>query len=253
MNRAPARVAELARSAGLAVVAGVAATVAAAGLAACQGPVEPEAWQLDQDRVLGVRATPPRIAAGEHAMVDGLRAHAGGATTVDAPSALTAPHSPLFAAVNFVFDHWEVIAPDEAALADARAQLGLAPGAPILVELDVYFGPLSGVHLTTHKQIWLGDTASNPELPAITVDGRALVAAPDATPEATLAIGRGADHTLAAAASDVSWFSSCGVLRDATELHAVLHADEPCTGELAVVSRDGRGGTVWHVWPLAVE
>jgi hypothetical protein len=214
-------------------------------LAACEGPVEPEAWQLAQDRVVSVRALPPRIRAGEHASLEGLRAHADGATTVEAPSVLNAPHSPLFAAVNFILDHWEVIAPDEAGLADARTQLGLAADAPILVELDVYFGPLSGTHFTTHKQLWLGDSAANPELPAIRVDAQ--------PPGDTIAIARDRDITLAADADDVSWFTSCGRLRDASEPAAILVSGAACTGELAVVVRDGQGGTVWHVWPLTVE
>ena len=39
---------------------------------------------------------------------------------------MTAAHSPLFTAINFIFDHWEVIGPDEDALAAARSELGIA-------------------------------------------------------------------------------------------------------------------------------
>jgi len=41
---------------------------------ACGGDVDPP-WQLDHDRIVAVRATPPHIAAGETATLDVLRAH----------------------------------------------------------------------------------------------------------------------------------------------------------------------------------
>jgi len=212
-------------------------------LAACAPkPIEPEAWQLDQDRVVAVRVTPPGIVAGEHALVDGLIAHADGPATIATPSAVTASGSPLFTAVNFLFDHYEVIGPDDTALADARAELGLAPGAPIPFELAVIFGPLSGDHFDTHKQMWLGEAAANPDLPAITIDGVA--------PDAAIAIATGRDIDLTAASEDVRWLTSCGTLRESEQPAAILRADEPCDGELVVVVRDDRGGTVWQVWPL---
>lgn len=204
-------------------------------LAACtQPPVAPEAWQLDQDRVVDVRSTPPRLAPGEHALVDALMAHADGPTTIEIPSAMTAGHSPLFQAVNFIFDHWEVIGPDAAALDAARAELGLVAGTPIPLDVAVIFGPLSGEHVTTHKVIWLGESAANPDLPSIEID--------------PIALGR--DLSLSAAATDVRWFTSCGTLRASDEPTATLRIDESCTGELAVVVRDGLGGTVWQTRPI---
>lgn len=205
-------------------------------LAACtQSPVAPEAWQLDQDRVVAVRATPPGVAPGEHAFIDALIAHADGPTTIEIPSVMTAAHSPLFEAVNFIFDHWEVIGPDEDALVAAREELGLAPGAPVPLDVTVIFGPLSGAHFTTHKQIWLGASAANPPLPALAID--------------PIAVDR--DLALSAAATDVRWLTSCGTLHAADEPTAILRIDEPCTGELAVVVRDGAGGTVWQTQPIA--
>ena len=204
-------------------------------LVACtQSPVAPEAWQLDQDRVVAVRSTPPRLAPGEHALVDALMAHADGPTTIEIPSTMTAAHSPLFQAVNFIFDHWEVIGPDEDALAAARAELGLAAGAPVSLDVTVIFGPLDGAHVTTHKQIWLGESAANPALPDIQIDPIALAR----------------DLALAADATDVRWLTSCGTLRASDEPNAILRIDEPCSGELAVVVRDGLGGTVWQIQPI---
>lgn len=215
-------------------------------LAACApAPIEPEAWQLDQDRVIAVRVTPPGIVAGEHALIDGLLAHAGGPTTVEAPSAVTAAGSPLYLAVNFLFDHYEVIGPDDAALAAARGELGLVAGAPVPFPLAVFFGPLSGDHFNTHKDMRLGESNANPSLPAITIDG-----APAAS---VLALALGRDITLVADAESVRWLSSCGTLRDSDEPNASLRVDEACDGELVVVVRDGRGGTVWQVWQIAAQ
>jgi hypothetical protein len=215
-------------------------------LAACApAPLEPEAWQLDQDRVIAVRVTPPGILAGEHATIDGLVAHADGPTTIETPSAVTAAGSPLYLAVNFLFDHYEVIAPDDATLAGARIELGLAAGAAIPFPLAVYFGPLSGQHFNTRKDMWLGEADANPGLPTLTIDG--------APPAASLTVAVGIDIALVADADTVRWLSSCGTLRDADEPKAILHVDEACGGELVVVVRDGRGGTVWQVWSLAAE
>ncbi|MEO8840957.1 MAG: hypothetical protein ABI591_02505 [Kofleriaceae bacterium] len=215
-------------------------------LAACApAPIEPEAWQLDQDRVIAVRVTPPGIVAGEHATVDGLLAHAGGPTTVEVPSAITAAGSPLYTAVNYLFDHYEVIAPDDATLADARSQLGLAAGAPIPFPLAVFFGPLSGDHFNTHKDMWLGESDANPSLPALTIDGT--------PPAASLTLGLGRDIALGADSETVRWLSSCGTLRDSDEPNAILRVDDACDGELVVVVRDGRGGTVWQVWHLTAQ
>jgi len=215
-------------------------------LAACApAPVEPEAWQLDQDRVIAVRVSPPGILAGEHATIDGLVAHAGGPTTIETPSAVTAAGSPLFEAVNFLFDHYEVIGPDDATLAGARTELGLAAGAPIPFPLAVFFGPLSGDHFNTHKDMWLGEADANPGLPALTIDG--------VQPTASLGVAVGRDIALVADADTVRWLSSCGTLRDDDQPNAILRVDEACNGELVVVVRDGRGGTVWQVWSLAAE
>ncbi|HSR95739.1 MAG TPA: hypothetical protein VLM79_01660, partial [Kofleriaceae bacterium] len=40
-------------------------------VAACTDDLDPP-WQLDHDRIIAVRATPPQIAAGDRAVVDAL-------------------------------------------------------------------------------------------------------------------------------------------------------------------------------------
>ena len=213
-------------------------------VAACAtpSPVEPQAWQLDQDRAVAVRVTPPSLAAGEHALVDALIAHADGPTTVESASVLIAPHSPLFTVVNYLFDHYELIAPDEATLADARIQLGLAPGALVPLEVDCDFEQYK---FLTVKQVLLGAHADNPALGAVTIAGQ--------PPDATLALGRDSDIALHAAGATIRWLTSCGTLDASDEPDAVLHTGSSCSGELVVVERDGAGGTAWQVWPLTVE
>ncbi len=213
-------------------------------LVACQDPIQPEQWQLEQDRAIAVRVTPPRIQAGEHALIDGLLAHAGGPVTVTPPGDVVAVGSPLQLAVNFLIDHWEVIAPDEATLAAARTDEGLAADAPVPFELTVYFGTRAAP-VITQKQMWFGASAANPELPGIAIDG--------AAPAEALVLAQDRDITLRAEGAKVSWLTSCGSLRDSQEPDAILRLDAPCVGELVVVIRDRDGGTVWHVWQLATE
>lgn len=212
--------------------------------AACttRTPVAPEAWQLDQDRVVAVRSTPQGLAAGEHGLVTALIAHADGPTTIEPPSTLNAGHSPLFGTVNFLFDHYELIAPDEATLADARGELGLAPGAPIPLEVECDFEQFTFI---TQKQVVLGTHADNPVLSAIEIAGQ--------PPAATVTVARDTEVALHTASITTRWLTSCGELADSDEPDAILHTGAPCTGELVVVERDGAGGIVWQVWPLVVE
>jgi hypothetical protein len=213
------------------------------GLAACHADLDPP-WQLDHDRVVTVRSTPPHVATGESARLDALVAHAGAATSVEQPAGMTAANAPagLFTAVNFIFDHWEVIGPDAAQLDAARAELGLAAGAPVPLHVTFFTGDF-----TSTKIVWLGDDADNPPLPTV------HIAAPP--PDATLVVSRDRDVAVSVAAADASWFTSCGTLDDADQPDATLHVypDDAQQGELAVVVRDGNGGIVWQVWPIVAN
>ncbi len=222
----------------------LALALALAPVGACQEPVPPEQWQLGQERAVAVRVTPPRIVAGQHALIDGLLAHAVGPTGVTAPGDVVALDTPLELAVNFIFDHWEVIAPDEATLVATRTQLGLGAGEPVPFELTVYFGTVAAP-IITQKRMWFGENVANPALPPILIAG--------ATPGAALVLPRATDLSLRADAAQVSWLTSCGTLRDSQEPDAILRLDVPCTGELVVVIRTREGGTVWQVWPLGTE
>jgi hypothetical protein len=207
-------------------------------VAACSEPARLEPWQLDHDRVVAVRSTPPGIAPGEIALFDTLIAHAGGPTTIEPVVNATAPSAPggLYTAVHFYIDHWQVDGPTQEQLDGARTELGLAAGAPVPLDVSLELpGPLYA-----EKTVWLGDSRANPPAPALTYGP-------------TLAHG---EHELVVAApanGSVRWLTSCGTLRDPSEPQAIHAVDEPCVGELVVVVRDDAGGVAWQVLPIRIE
>jgi hypothetical protein len=207
-------------------------------IAACSERNTLEPWQLDHDRVVAVRATPPHIAPGEIALFDALLAHADGPTTVEPvynAVARTAP-ADLYTAVHFYIDHWQIDGPDQARLDAARAELGLPADAPVPLDVTLELaGPLYA-----DKTVWLGDSRDNPPAPALSYGP-------------LLALG---EYPLAfdpPAGGSVRWLTSCGSLRDATEPRATHIVDAPCEGELVIVVRDGAGGVAWQVLPIRAE
>jgi hypothetical protein len=209
-------------------------------LAACV-PDGPPEWQLDHDRIVAVRAEPPAIPPGGVGRLDVLVAHEGGPTTVEMPETMSASDSPLFTAIHFNIDHYQVDGPDEAQLADARAQLGLPDGAPVPLDVDLRVsGPLYGT-----KRVWLGIAADNPVLPAVTIDGAAA--------DTSVTLPAHHEAPLLIEASTAHWFASCGALEHEREASARLVTDDACDGELVVVVRDGAGGVTWGVWQLTIR
>ena len=211
-----------------------------AALAACVPDSAPE-WQLEHDRIVAVRANPPAIAPGGVSTLEILLAHAGGPTTVEVPQQMTAPDSPLFLAVHYNIDHWQIDGLDEPQLAAARAQLGLAADAPVPLDVELTVpGPLYAT-----KRVLLGVAADNPVLPAVSIDG--------AEPPLSIDLARAHEAALLIDASNVHWFTSCGELRRDREPSATLVTDEACDGELVVVVHAGETGVVWSTWPLHVR
>ena len=222
---------------------------AAALVVGCGGDLDPP-WQLDHDRIVAVRATPPAILTGERSEIDGLIA-VKGATTIERPpeTMLVVAPTSLAAAVAFDAGAWVVTAPDEAALAVARSELGLEPGAPVPLQLGVsYPNQLVGLKFVT-----LGATGANP-LPAVpSIDG-----APAPAPRDPIVVGVAVDVPLAIEALDsdeVNWLTSCGTMHDHDLPNATLRVEpeDPIEGELVVVVRDDRGGVAWQVWPIRAE
>ncbi len=211
---------------------------------ACAGCVDAgdPPWQLDHDRIVAVRSEPPAILPGEVARIDALLAHAGGPTTTEVPSSATAAGAPadLFTAVHFNIDHWEIDGPDDAKLAQARAELGLAADAPVPLEVSLQFpGPLYAT-----KIVVLGASYANPTA-SVEIDG---AAAPT-----SIALAAHREVSLRVDAQIARWFTSCGELRDHDEPTATLVTAGACTGELVIIVRDNRGGTFWQAFPLAID
>ena len=227
-------------------------------LTGCAGDID-EQWQLDHDRIIAVRATPPRIVAGAQAQVDTLVGRKGGRPTEETPPAaqVVSPQS-LATALRFDAGRWIVTAPDEARLAMARTELGLPPGAPVPLLVGVAFpetafpSGLPDEPIAAIKTVWLGEAGDNPALETPTVDG---VAAPPA-PE--LVVAPLTDVPLSVEVGehdDVNWLTSCGTMHDFDLPQAYLRveAEDPTTGDLAVVVRNELGGVAWRVWSIRAE
>lgn len=224
---------------------------AAAALAAvgCVDDLDPP-WQLDHDRIVAVRATPPSIEPGGRAELDALIAIAGEGTSERVPelAAVVSPAS-LGGAVALDDGKWIATAPDAATLDAARAELGLEPGAPVPLVVGVSY---LDQRLFATKVVWLGRAADHPSLDAMMIDG----APADAQTE--IVVGTLVDVRLSIAAEiedDVNWLTSCGTMHDFDLPQAYLRveAEDPTSGELAVVRRDARGGVAWRVWPIRAE
>ncbi|HEY4176375.1 MAG TPA: hypothetical protein VGM90_06070 [Kofleriaceae bacterium] len=208
-------------------------------LVGCTGDlVEP--WQLDHDRIVAVRSTPPRIPAGATAQLDVLVATAGADVTTLAPDSTVVVSPPsLASAMNGA----TVTAPSEETLATARAELGLDPGAPIPLDVE-----LTANGFTATKTVWLGDTATNPSLDGLEIE--------DGSPGDDLVLPVKTDVRLAVTADDsvdnVTWLTSCGTMHDFDLSRAYLRIEpaDPQAGQLVVVYRGAGGGVSWRIWPV---
>ena len=226
---------------------GAVATLAA--LAGCTQGIDP-AWQLDHDRVIAVRATPPRIASGEVSELDALVGQKGQPPSdVDPDTTEVVSPTSLAGALGRPAAHWTVTAPGDDQLAAARTELGLDPGAPVPLRLRVRF-PDRG--LSALKVVWLGEHADNPVIDPVTIDGMNGLAA------AQLSVAAGVDIPLVVdfdASFNINWLTSCGTMHDfdLAMAHLRVEPEDPHTGTLAIVVRDPQGGVDWHMWPITAQ
>ena len=230
------------------------------GLVGCIDPVDPR-WQLDHDHVIVARANPPRIRAGEGTDLTALVAHANGPVTVENP--MTAEVSMRTAGPDFsrylvreASGAWRLEAPDAEMLASARPAMGLPADAPVPVDVMLTF-PDGGTRRSAgggyrvKKTVWLGEPSTNPELPAVTIDGL-----PAADEEVVVPVGR--DIYISLAAPDgtrVNWLTNVGTLFQDDVATAYVHvaAQDRHEGQLVVVLRDSEGGVAWRVWSMRAE
>ncbi|TMQ09914.1 MAG: hypothetical protein E6J91_28780 [Deltaproteobacteria bacterium] len=199
--------------------------VALVAMAACAGDLDPP-WQLDHDRIIAVRATPPAITAGQTATIDALLAHKGSGTSMAAPELATVVSPAGLADVLSIrAGNWVVTAPGEDRLAAARSELQLAPG---------------------------GATADNPRIAGVTVDGKP-------PGDTAIVVGKLVKVPLAIDADDavfdVAWLTSCGTMHDfdLPQAYLKVETDDPDAGELGVVLRDAHGGVAWQLWSIRAE
>jgi hypothetical protein len=215
-------------------------------LAACGGDIDP-AWELDHDRVVAVRATPPAIADGT-AQLDALISEKGGSTFEARPEAATVI-SPMSLQGSVSLDG-TVTMPSADQLAAARMELRLAADAPVPLQIGVLYGQGTKAAL---KIVWLGKQADNPTLSEMLVDGAPL----DTMTE--VVVPRKIDVRFSVAAiddDDVNWLTNVGDMHDYDLPQSYLHVgdDEEMTeGQLVLVKRDIDGGVVWRVWPIRVQ
>lgn len=235
------------------------ALVALAALAAgCNADVD-EPWELAHDRIIAVRANPPRILPGETATLELLLGFAEAPVEQRAPdfAAVVSPQS-LKDLVKPDAGEWVVTAPSEDQLAAARAELELEPGEPVPLQVGVGVTwpypvtSIDGMTFGATKTVWLGDTAANPTLSGMLIDG----AAPDAD---ELVVPKDMNVPLFVEADDtihiVNWLTSCGEMHD-FDLHSaylVVTPESKQEGELALVYRDDKGGVTWRVWQIRAE
>jgi hypothetical protein len=223
--------------------------LATGATAACTGDLDPP-WQLDHDRIVAVRATPPSITPGSKATLDALLGKKGDKVRVAVPELATVV-SPTSLASALAFDgtNWVVTAPSEDRLVAARAELKLAAGAPVPLQVGVSY---DGQALVATKTVQLGVAADNPALGNLTING-----APAGTSE--IVIGKLVRVPLTTEFDDenydVTWLTSCGTMHDfdLPKAEVEVEEDDPTEGELVLVVRDAGAGVTWTRWPIHAE
>ena len=221
-------------------------------VSACNDATLP--WQLDHDRIVAVRASPPHIAAAERSSLDLLITSETDGPSVIAP--LTAAVVPLETTtdgepvatlpVSTVPEAggWTVIAPDQATIDEFRAAMGWPPDMPVPVRIAVTV-EIAGAPLSAIKTVYIGSDRDNPILGEVTIDGQSARDGLTVATAADIALRIDIDDT-----HEVDWLTSFGDLSDTSDEVATLRSDEPAAGHVAVVMRDQAGGVVWGLWNI---
>lgn len=221
-------------------------------LVGCNADID-EPWQLSHDRIIAVRASPPRIVAGGRSEIDTLVGRKETRPTEETPpfAQVVSPES-LATALRIEANRWVVTAPDEARLAAVRTELGLPAGAPVPLVVGVGFPETaftSGLHdepVAAIKTVWLGEAADNPTLVTDPAETAELVV-PMLT-NVPLSVDTGEED-------DVNWLTSAGTMHDfdLPQSYLRVELEDPTIGDLAVVVRTELGGVAWRVWSIRAE
>lgn len=242
--------------------------VIAAASSLCSGCADDvaEPYQLTHPRVLAICTEPAAIPAEGEASLEVLFTDGASPPRLASPGELAVRLSPavpaeLASLLSREADGWRVRAPDEATLALARAQLGLAAEAavplPLDLQLDLQLASESA-SLMAQKVVALGTFVGNPAPPQITIGDRpataetAVPAGSEISLHASLeGAGSGGEEAGGPAGplDDVTyrWFSSAGELRRYTQPLALLEtsAEAGALATVLVVARTPAGGVSW--------
>lgn len=224
-------------------------------------------WELDNDRIIAVRASSAQLAAGERATLDLLVTQEGVGPHVVSPQIAVAvptdirdPSNPASATVPDALakavvadgSGWAVQAPSESELVALRQELGLEAGALVPlrvgVRVDLGSGPLDAVKLVN-----LGASVANPALGPVVINGApaadGMVLPADEDVVMSVEIGGEED--------EVYWLTSIGDLSDLDDPVAELNHDSESDdhlsqGHIAVVVRTKAGGVTWGFWTASI-
>jgi hypothetical protein len=216
-------------------------------LVGCTNDVDPP-WQIDHERVIAVRATPPSIVGGETSKIDALLGRSGDIPIEAEPEMVTVLEPMALAgAVSQQGGSWIVTAPAD--LSAARAELMLGPTDPVPLRLRMTFPDFEFVGI---KAVNLGEHRENVSLGVIRIGGE------DKTAALTLRVPKVTDVRLDVEFDDthtVNWLTSCGNMHDFDLPGAYLRVEpeDPQDGMLAVVVRDATGGVAWKLWQISAE
>ena len=181
---------------------------------------------------MAVRSTPAAVASGGRARLDALVAGPDG--ILDAELA------------------WSLSTPGGAAIEVDEDGTWLTVGDVEVGSVEVALAATTeSAELHARKSVAIGADADNPGPMGIEADGQRIDAdALQVAPGAVVALRAGAAGVEEA---DVSWFATVGEIelyrRNPTELTA---PEDPSSGWLIAVVRDGSGGVTWQVVSLVV-
>ncbi|HEX7701676.1 MAG TPA: hypothetical protein VF403_13155 [Kofleriaceae bacterium] len=186
-----------------------------------------DTFTLDHARILAVRSEPAHAPIGGTVRIDVLAGNDAGDVYVAVPDAIDIGTL----AAQRESDGWYVTGPG----------VQLAPAATVTIAID-------GVAFSATKELVFGDSADNPMIGDMQVDGSAIQAIDIAqnTKPALDATTAGAEPL------SFAWYTSLGTLEHYREPEATFDADQAGDGTIAVVVRDAQGGVAWQIVPASV-
>jgi hypothetical protein len=212
-------------------------------------------------QILAVRSEPPAVLADQRARIDLLVTGDDGAPTVRPPDSVApaqpqpgSPAPPPMAAQLITQQDglWYVSAPSADVLAQLRQSLGLPADSTAPLPFTVAASlTIDGQVRLAEKVVWLGASAANPTITAVTIDGRPL--------EDQMVVGAAGDHALGGTATGAgtlsfAWYSGFGELKGYRQTGATLQKAKPGdTGAVVLVVRDDRGGVNWRMNTLHMQ